>query len=515
MLCVLMFLALQTTLGTDEMLVMRDGRVFDGLDVSHANDGYTVHYTSGEVFVPSSQVEHALVMEPPPFEPEGEQDREKLAEGLVLHEGKWISADKRQQLITKEIERLRAELHEIRERGVWRNRYQHKTKHFAFEYTVPEHVFAPLRTRMEAYFEAFAKEWKVKQPRGSDPLLICFYTDYNQFTQVSGAQFGVLGYFRFVNPMELNFFYDRTNPALIEEVMYHETNHYLQKLLALDFSMPHFPGESLAEFYGASHYDPDTGDFTSGHILEGRLNEVKQDILAGEMWALGDLISRDGAYQHYTWGWTLVHYLMHDKRYAKKFQKFVRELCDGKDVAYEVRSMGKDRLRFVAGEEVLRLFRDVLDLQKPEDFNRLEAEWHDYVTNDLQTTSPEGKADAAENAERAGLKIKSRRLYKEAIDEGDARATTRHRYANALAANGEADEALQMWRAAVELDPMEALYRYRLGKLLTQRGDAESQAEGYALLRLARDINPQGRFQDGWRSTFDVDWDDLLEDATE
>ena len=497
----------------EEMLVMKDGRVFDGLDVVPAEGGYTVRYPSAEVFVPLDQVEHALTHETPPFEPTTEKEREMVAKGKLLYDGKWVSRAKRDRLVEAELERLRAQLDEIRERGVWRNRHKNDTKHFRFEHTVPEHVFAPLRERMEAYFDAFAKDWKVKQPRGSGKLLVCFYTDYEQFTQVSGAGFGTLGYFRFVNPMELNFFYDRTDPALIEEVMYHETNHYLQKLLALDFAMPHFPGESLAEFYGASHYDEESGDFESGLVLEGRLNEVKQDILEGEMWGLAELVGSDHAYQHYTWGWTLVHYLMHDERYAKKFQKFVRELCSGKKTAYHVRSMGKDRLRFVEGEEVLRVFRRVLDLEDDEDFRELEAEWHHYVTEVLQTTSPEGKADAATNAERAGLEIKARRLYREAIEEGDPRAVTRHRYASALKANGELEEAADMWREAIERDPMEALYRYRLGDLLADRDEEESRDEGIALLELARDMNPSGEFRDGWRSSVDVDWDDALERA--
>src|SRR5690606_28461218 len=122
-----------------------------------------------------------------------------------------------------------------------------------------------------------------------------FYTDYQQFLQVSGASFGVLGYFRFVTPMDLNFFYDRTDVRFIEEVMYHETNHYLQKLLAIDFKMPHFPGESLAEFYGASDYDLETRKFSTGLVLEGRLNEVKQDLIEGEVWGLQKLVSTEGA----------------------------------------------------------------------------------------------------------------------------------------------------------------------------------------------------------------------------
>ena len=498
----------------DVRLVLRDGRVFDQLDVVHAEGGYTVRYPSGEVFVPAELVEQALVREAPPFVPANDAERAKAEEGLVPHGGKWLTPDKRDKQIEKELGEQRARLEEIRSRAEWRNRYIHETKHFRFEYTVPEHVFAPLREKMEAYFDAFAKDWKIKSPRGLGALPVCFYTDYPQFLQVSGAGFGTLGYFRFVDPMELNFFFDRTDQALIEEVMYHETNHYLQKLLAIDFKMPHFPGESLAEFYGASHYDPKTKEFTSGHVLEGRLNEVKQDLIEGTTWRLADLVGADRAYQHYTWGWTLVHYLMHDERYAKKFQKFIRELCAGKGTKTTVQQIGPNTLRFVEGSEVLRVFRECLDLEDDEAFHALEAEWHRYIQDELQTTSAIGKADAAVNSEMNGLAIKARRLYKEAIEGGDERAVTRHRYASALLDNGEREEAARFWREAIERDPLEALYRYRLGALLVDRGSKEAKEEGYACLRLARDMNPEGEFQDGWRAKVEIDWDDVLEDAT-
>jgi tetratricopeptide (TPR) repeat protein len=292
--------------------------------------------------------------------------------------------------------------------------------------------------------------------------------------------------------------------------MFHETNHYLQKLLALDFKMPHFPGESLAEYYGASHYYPETKKFESGLILEGRLNEIKQDILEGKMWDLEELVSSDDAYQHYTWGWALVHYLMHDSRYEKKFQKFIVSLCRGEGIRGEVWTVGQDNTRFVKGTDVWELFKKELGLKAPADVAALEAAWHAYVKDELQTTSPQGKADAADNAERGGFVIKAKRLYGEAIAEGDVRAITHHRYAWLLASEDENDAAAEQWRAAVASDPMEALYRYYLGRLL--RDEMGKTEEGLGHLRLARDMNPKGIFDDSWRKRIEIDWEEIFEE---
>jgi tetratricopeptide (TPR) repeat protein len=491
-----------------DILVLKDGRLFDGLSLELVDRAYVVHYPSGDVRVPLESVQDALMEDPPPFVPQSDEERERAAKGQVLHGGKWMTPEKRAQAIEKQLEEKRAELAELRACKEWRNRNIVETKHFRFEFAVPEHVFAPFRSKMESYFEAFAKDWGIKQPRELGKLPVYFYPDYQQFTQVSGAPRGTGGYFRFVTPMELNFFYDHTDPALIEEVMFHETNHYLQKLLALDFSMPHFPGESLAEFYGASRYDQETKEFESGLVLEGRLNEVKQDILQGETWGLEKLVSTDRAYQHYTWGWTLVHYLMHHPQYEKKFQKFVVSLCKGDGIRRELVSFGPDNLRVARGDDVWALFKKELGLRDPEDVTALEAAWHAYVEDELETTSPQGKADAARNAEQGGYVLKAKRLYYEAIYEGDRRAITRHRYAWLLSSEGEHEAAAEQWRAAVELDPMEALYRYWLGRVL--RDELGKKEEGLAHLRLARDMNPRGVFDDSWRERIEIDWDEIL-----
>src|SRR5262249_28742414 len=200
------------------------------------------------------------------------------------------------------------------------------------------------RDLMESYFTEFQKKWKTQQPKDGR-LLVCFYGDEDSFHQVGGAPRGVLGYFKYVRPLELDIYYDRTDPAQSEEVMFHEANHYLQKLLNVDFSMPHFPGESLAEYYGASKWDDKTKKLTVGLVQEGRLAEVQTDVAAGNMLSLEKMLSTDQMYEHYTWGWSFVYFLMNKDKYSPKFLKFVATLANGKDVKRE--DVGVDRLTTV------------------------------------------------------------------------------------------------------------------------------------------------------------------------
>jgi tetratricopeptide (TPR) repeat protein len=277
--------------------------------------------------------------------------------------------------------------------------------------------------------------------------------------------------------------------------MYHETNHYLQKLIDVDFSYPHFPGESLAEYYGASRYDPDTKKFSTGLILEGRLAEVKRDVLAGEMMELDKLLSSEGMYEHYTWGWTLVHFLMNDPRRAKAFKKFVLALPQDKDVEREPTGFGN--VRTCTAVEVRRVFMDRLGLEDGDDLKELEQAWHDYVRERLEFVSARGLELAALSAKRSGLPIKAKKLFGEAIEAGSRNPLTFHHYAELLVREGDRGAAIAQWRKALELDPLGAEFHLSLGQALYREGDEE---EGLRRMRLAREID-----DDVLSWTFDTD----------
>ncbi|MEW6072496.1 MAG: tetratricopeptide repeat protein [Planctomycetota bacterium] len=469
-----------------DILVLRDGRLFDGVDLERTADGFVVHYENGDVAVPAARVLDALIEDQPTWTPATDEEREKAEKGLVPFEGRWISPPRRAELIQERIAEKRRQIEDIQAHREWRNRHEKKTSHFEFEYTVPEHLFSPLGDRMEAYFTAFAKDWKVRQPRELGRLKVCFYNDRKSFERTSGAGSGVLGYFRFVEPLELNFFFDRLDRPLTEEVMYHETNHYLQKLIDPSFSMPHFPGESLAEYYGASDYDPETKKFSTGLILDGRLTEVKRDVMAGDMMGLAKLVSTDGMYEHYNWGWTLVHFLMNHAKYGKKFQKFVLDLPSAKDVRRELIGLGN--LRSVSSEEIWRVFQDRLGLQSAEDVVALEKEWHTYVEEKLDFVTARGLEEAAVSASRAGMPIKAKRLFEEAIEAGTENPMTYHRFGKLLEADGDHARAVEMWEKAIAIDSMEAEFHLSLGRAQVLHGDRE---EGRRRVRLAIEIDEE------------------------
>src|SRR5688500_12493908 len=107
--------------------------------------------------------------------------------------------------------------------------------------------------------------------------------------------------------------------------MLHETNHYLTYLIDPDFRYPLWINESLAEYYGASRWDPASKKMTVGLLQEGRLAAIQDDILAGKWQGLEALfrLEQDAfTADHYAWGWSFVHFLLENEKYASKFKTF-------------------------------------------------------------------------------------------------------------------------------------------------------------------------------------------------
>jgi len=467
-----------------DVLLLKDGRIVEGPKMEWGEQGVTVHFDHGDVFVPETLFEDAIIEgSTRPYTPQNEKEKEKIEKGLVPFEGKWMKPARRETLIQRKLEDKREEIAEIKRRSLWRDRWKEQTKHFAVESTAAPHITEYFRDMMEAYYKEFSKVWKVRQGN-LGRLIVCFHGNRKKFHQNSGAPSNALGYFRFVDPIELNFFYDRLDPRYSEEVMFHEVNHYLQYLMDPEFSMPHFPGEAIAEYYGASVYDPVKKKLTVGLMQEGRLAGMRNEIDAGKMLGLKKMLETDQMFSHYSWGWSLVHYLMNDKRYRKKFEKWVLALVKAKDIDRVVTGNGKTTVR---GTEVLRTFMKYHGVKNMDALAKLEEEWHAYVKDNLTFVSGRGLEMAARAARREGRPIRAKRLFTEAIATGEVGASAYHSLASLMRSDAEKEEAIKLWKQAVAHDPLEGAYHAILGKALFDSGSKE---EGRRLVKLGLELSP-------------------------
>lgn len=478
-----------------DVLCLQDGRIFGNVNLVEGEDSVSVKFEHGTVTIPRSEVRECIIIEGTGLAPQTDEEKEMTAQGKVRFEGKWVSKKRRDQAIEKRLAEQQEEIDAMTARREWHNRHREETKNFVFESTMPMHVYENYKELFEKYYTEFAKTWKIRRPKDVDKLIVKFHVDHEKFMQVTGMGPGVGGFFRFIEPYELNIFYDRLNPDQTEEVIYHELGHYLQKLIDVDFKYPHWPGESLSEFYAASVWDPEAKKLEWGGLHDGRIVQIKSDIEKDEWVKLREQIlgCQDRNFQDYSWGWSFVHYLMNHPKHAKNFKKFFLGLSGARDIDRRPQQFGaKALLKTVLGPDMLEAFMKYMKLKNDEELAEMEKEWYTHIQENLNVSTARGYVSAARIAQFTGRKVRAKRLYEDAIATGNANSRTYFLYGNLLHADKERKEAREQWRKAIDADPLVADYYIKLAGELIK--DDEHWEEGERLLRLAFEIEPENYY---------------------
>ncbi|MCR9244854.1 MAG: tetratricopeptide repeat protein [bacterium] len=477
--------ALLTTALAQDSLQLKDGRFIFDKKISKHDAGAVIHFENGDVIVPK-----AIIRECTAFDVQATDssytpaEQAKIDKGLVPFEGKWMKPKKRDTILGQRRSSREKRITEARAHQNWRDRYELKTKNFHFHYTIDPEVMKRYADMLEVYYKTFTRTWGIKKPKGMGRLKVCFYHDADYFHQVGGAPRGVIGYFRFVKPIELNFYYERLDEALTQDVLFHEANHYLTHLIDPMFHYPSWVNESLAEYYGASEWDADKKKMIIGNLQEGRL-AVLQDAIRNDEWqGLEDLIrlpQRSFNAIHYAWGWSFVHYLMSDKKSAKAFKKFYLAL--GRDKSIK-RVPHFSRIMKVEPEEQIRVFKKFMKVKELSEF---EAGWHAYVKG-LRAASGDGYRRAGDIALARGMPLKAQRYFKTALEMGDKNCMTHFGYGRALYQKSKYKEAREQFELAIGIDPLQGRFWMYLAdakeKLKAQKADIER------MRNLALEIDP-------------------------
>ncbi len=481
---------------------LKDGRFVLDQKMTRTETGITIHFKHGDVFIPEHMILDSTARAADgTYRKLSAEDQAKVDKGMVYFNGRWMSAKSAEQAKVKIKAEREERIKEAKAHQAWKDRHITKTKNFQFEYTIDPRVMKDFSNMMETYYKEFTKEWGIRKPRKLGRLKVCFYHDEDYFHQVSGAPGGVLGYFRFVQPIELDFFYDRMDEDYTYDVMFHEANHYLTYLIDPTFRYPLWVNEGLAEYYGASEYDKKTKKMTVGAIQEGRLAVIQDRIKAnlksksgtstdvGEAEWMGleqliDETARGISALHYAWAWSFMHFVFHgqNKRYETKFKKFYLGLA--KDSSIKRTEPDGYRMRTVTPEEQKAALKRYLGVR---DLKDLEKEWHDYVRG-LKAVGPRGKLRAGQFALWSDMPIKAQRLFNEAIEAGSKNPLTWYYLGQAQYRKDKYAEAAESFQKVIEMDPLNGMAYIRLARCKKRQDENDENVD--RLRRLARQVDP-------------------------
>jgi len=482
--------ALLASPASADLLMTKDGRVFSGIKMTKEADAVVLHYRNGDVRVPLDRIDDYIIEGAPLPAPADEEEKAKRDQGLVPWRGKWVPVAVREKEQKKEADARAKAIDEYRKHREWKDRYQFRTAHFEFESTQPPAQNEDFAELLETYFKEFSKVWKVAVPPKWGRLKTCFFGSPEEFHRSATNNPYVLAYYRFVEPRELDFYYDRNNPAESVHSLFHEANHYLTHLMNERFCYPHWVNEAMAEYYGASQWDPATKTMKVGGVLQGRLAEVRKDMTDEKFLSAKDLISSTaGAYEHYYWGWSFVHFLMESPKYRTKFMKFFADLATARDIQ-RTPNPGLSQFVVIAdGQEILKAFLSRMGL-KEQDLPALQKEWYDHIAA-LDATALAGLEEGGLDAAGGGYwRFKAPRLLKEAIEKGSRKPKVWSTYSWCLMLRGDPAsraEALKTMEKATELMPLESGMWAMRGYVAYSTGAEDA---GTRLVDLANEMDP-------------------------
>jgi len=472
-----------------DILVFKDGRYLEHASIDKSGELYLIHYKAGDVKIPAALVrDYYKQGSTGEFVPQTDKEKKKADQGFVPWKGRWVKKGLRDKYFAKEEAARRKRVEQMQERRLWRNHATVKTRQFIFKHTLPDDVFQEYRDLFEAYYAFFTKYWKIKPSPKYGKATINIYHSREYFEQVGGIGGGVVGWYMPLN-RDLNFYVDRDNRSFTIDVMFHEGNHMLTHMINEKFRYPWWIGEGMAEYFGASEWDPEAKKMSVGHLQSGRLAVLHDQFENPEKrLPLHSLLTQGsnlGAIG-YSWAWSFCHFLLSTKKYGKKFKKMYVALGRGSGIRRVAIGMGYTTVQGEENVEVLKKYLRVKNL------DALQQEWYAYITGALKMEKGQDLdwGNAGYIMSLYGERKKARKYFKRAIDAGSKDAFVLYGYAELKFAQNMPGIALKYATKALEQDPLHARARCLVGQALVAKGDKE---QGHAAMKLAAELEPDNR----------------------
>jgi len=474
----LAFLCLALPAAADR-LITHDGRILDVDKARLLPDGsYRLEFENGVILCPAALVASVeMEGDMSDYKPANEDEKKKLAEGFVRLRGKWMTKVAYQAEMAREAETRRKRTDDLAQHARFRDGWTKDTKHFSFKTNTSPELLDYYADLLEAYYDLMDERLGIK-PSPSlrrTQMQVNIYKNEAEFHKLSGAGYGVLGFFDF-RKEELQFFHDYQEPKKSEWVALHEGTHLLTYLIEPQAWPQIWINEGVADYFGMSKITRDKKGrivIQPGELQVDRVLTVQQAIEDGEYIPLDKLFFIDRSEYRgfeYAHGWSLVYYLQNSP-YEKGFKRFFKELYTlPKGVAYDSENGFPNQqgvAKIVPPPEVKRLLLDRLGVK---DLAKLEEQWLAFVKaipidaplalykRGLRTYYTAGDKEAQQ---------RGRDDIEAAIAGGieDARAYwLRGMYA--LEIDGDRAKCEENLRKAIDIAPLEAEFRNGLAGIL-------------------------------------------------
>jgi tetratricopeptide (TPR) repeat protein len=455
----------------DDVVILADGRAVRCRAGAEAEGRLELRFGPVSVKVPKGSVSEVRLFRDFDPEPRDDEERRKIASGLLRWGGRWVNPAQRDSFLQKDEARARKRWEEDEAHLDWKDRWKRNSDHFAIEANLPKKDLDFFEAAIEGFYDWFTSAFK-SAPRRRIPLfLLRTRAEFQEFRKkdVGETGEGVVGYFVPRTGSEHIVLHDwpgHRDDTL--STLFHEATHLFLHMARPNVVLPMVADEGLAEYYGAARYE-------KGRMIRGRVCDEHLVYLKGLIEGEGLLdLEKVFDHGHRSWGsdkfdvehyahaWALVHFFFHGQggKYLPRFQAWLNAIFDVKLDQAEPGG-GREMLAYPGQVEKDLLLRHL----KMKDFAQLRQELTEHVKSlpyagagahvarayrALHAKDPKGAVEALLEAATKGA------------DDPEVVAAA----ARGLSRLGMPKEASALIERALALDPLDVELRWELSSWL-------------------------------------------------
>lgn len=526
-----------------DRVVTTDGRVLEVKKARVEGAGYRLTFENGEIVLSDGKLVKAVEVEGDmsDYVPKDDAERANLAKGYVKYGGVWMSKQAYGDRLAENHAKSKKRSDEMALHSDFANAWVKETAHFAVRTNTSPELLEYYCDLLETYYSLMDNRFGIN-PTPSlrrTKMAVNIYKNRREFHKLNdaGVGGGVAGYFS-PDDKSLNFYHDYAEPDISNWVCLHECTHLLTFLIDPQYVPQIWVNEGVADYFGSADLEVDAkkGKITikPGRLQTDRVLTVQQAIIEKNDVKLEDLftVSRDDfdAFE-YSHAWSFVYFLNQTPKYKKGFDRFFKDLYTlAKGIQFEVipyASFSGGTGKRVPPAEIRRLLLSCLGVK---DTQALEKEWKEFVAN-VPIDGPATRFKRAyrmviqgamfsDNKDPQKAAEETRKNLEQSLGDLDAAIAAGIQDPRAYYARFRAREAgsfrglkggegvaLDDLKKAIELDPLNASYRFTMGnqiaadgyldfgedfsvEVTSDRPRAEPKPEAAAFLGLAVELAP-------------------------
>lgn len=499
-----------------------DGRIIKPLKARETPSGYILEFENGTIELKGKDGIASVEIEGDmsDYVPKNDDERKKLDDGYIRYRGKWMTKPAYSSLLKKEFKKSKKRTEELALHADFSNPWVKETSHFLVRTNNSPELLNYYCDLLEAYYKLMNKRIGIKPTPTyrKIKMTVNIYSSRDEFytwakdTNYPGISRGVAGFFT-PGDNSLNFFHNYDEPANSNWIALHECTHLLTYLIDQQYQSQIWVNEGIADYLGSSDITiGKKGKITikPGKLQSDRVLTVQQAIKDETDIKLEDLFlieKKDFQSFQYAHAWSFVYFLNNYKKgkYSKGFNKFFKDLYTLKGVDFDaVLGAGKTGTgKKVSPANIRKL---LLSKIGEKDAAKLETQWKTFIAG-IPIEAPAARLKRGMSSVMKGDFEAALGDLDYAIEAGLEDPQAFFARGRAKLFSGEPEAAIKDLEQAVDMDPLNASFRFFLSQAMLAGPPSIVGGEGKMdgareQAGLALELNPENPRYQKWFEEF-------------